>query len=83
MSKKVIIALCIGVVALAAAFIMLIMDKNKELADLENIEPEPEPKPKPEPKTKPKVEPLKAEPEPVNSNDKLSNTVNNGTDSKN
>ena len=38
MSKKVIIAIAIGVLCLASAFVMLLIDHKSEIDDLENID---------------------------------------------
>lgn len=38
MSKKVIIAIAIGILAIIAAFVMLIIDHKQQIDDLENIE---------------------------------------------
>ena len=46
MSKNVIIALIIGMIAIIAAFIILIVEKNKIITELLNIDYEPAPQPK-------------------------------------
>jgi hypothetical protein len=60
MSKNVIIALISGMIAIIAAFIILIVEKNKIITELENIDYEPAPQPK---KNIPKKEVV---PEPIN-----------------